>query len=112
MVNHGAQSQYSFFFFFLLFRATPEAYGGSQARDQIGATAAGLHRRHSNAGSKPRVRTTPQLTATWIFNPLNGARDQTSVLMDTSWVRFCCPRMETPRMNILDHKFSALFGKP
>ena len=29
-------------FFFLLFRATPTAYGGSQARGQIGAAAAGL----------------------------------------------------------------------
>ena len=34
-----------------LFRVTPEAYGGSQARDQIGATAASLHHSHSNAGS-------------------------------------------------------------
>ena len=30
-------------FLFLLFRATPVAYGGSQARDLIRATAAGLH---------------------------------------------------------------------
>ena len=28
-------------------------YGGSQARGQIGAAAAGLHPHHSNAGSKP-----------------------------------------------------------
>ena len=31
------------FFFFFLFRAAPVAYGGSQARGLIGATAAGLH---------------------------------------------------------------------
>ena len=37
----------------LLFRAVPLAYGGSQARDQIRATAAGLH--HSHAGSEPRL---------------------------------------------------------
>ena len=56
---------FSFFFFFLLFRSAPTAYGGSQARGPIGATAAGLRHRqsHSNAGSEPRLRPTPQLTA-------------------------------------------------
>ena len=49
------------FFFFLLFRATPTAYEGSQSRGPIGAVAAGLH--HSNAGSKPGLRPTPQFTA-------------------------------------------------
>ena len=39
-----------FFFFFLLFRAT--AYGGSQARGHIGATAAGLCHSYSNTRSK------------------------------------------------------------
>ena len=45
---------FSFFFFlfvFCLFRAAPAAYGGSQARGSVGATAAGLHPSHSNAGS-------------------------------------------------------------
>ena len=37
--------------FFFLFRATPVAYGNSQARDQIRAAAAGLHHRHSNTGA-------------------------------------------------------------
>ena len=44
------------------FRATPMAYGGSQARDQLGAIAAGLH--HNNARLEPHLRTTPQLMAT------------------------------------------------
>ena len=52
-----------FFLFSLLFRATPTAYGGSQARGQIGAIAAGLHHSHSNVGSEPHRRPTPQLTA-------------------------------------------------
>ena len=43
---------YVFIYLFLLFRASPEAYGGSQARGQIGAVAAGLHRSHSNARSE------------------------------------------------------------
>ena len=39
------------FFFFCLFRATLVAYGGAQARGQIGATAVGLPHSHSNGGS-------------------------------------------------------------
>ena len=55
------------FLFFCLFAiswAAPTAYGGSQARGLIGAAATCLYRSHSNAGSKPRLRPTPQLTAT------------------------------------------------
>ena len=50
-----------FLFFFCLFAiswAAPAAYGGSQARDRIGAVAAGL--RQSNTGSELRLRPTPQ----------------------------------------------------
>ena len=42
-----------------LFRATPEAYGSSQARGQIGATAASLH----HSAWRP-----------WILNPMSEAR--------------------------------------
>ena len=52
------------FFFFCLFRATPTANGGSQAKGQIGAVAASLPHSHSNAGSKLNLRPTPQLKAT------------------------------------------------
>ena len=48
-----------FFVFLLLFRAVPVAYGGSQARGQIG-----LHHSQSNAESELRLRPAPQLTAT------------------------------------------------
>ena len=51
------------FIYFLLFRAAPAVYGGSQARDVIGAVAAGLRQSHSNAGSEPRLQPTPQLMA-------------------------------------------------
>ena len=44
-----------------LFRAPPEAYEGSQARGQIGATAAGLYHSHSNARSEPHLLATSQL---------------------------------------------------
>ena len=42
-----------FLFSFLLFRAAPEAYGASQARGLIRATAASLYHSHSNSGSEP-----------------------------------------------------------
>ena len=51
------------FFFPLLFMASPTAYGSFQARNQIGGTAASLCHSHSHAGSEPRLRPTPQLTA-------------------------------------------------
>ena len=38
-----------------LFRATPAAYGGFQAKGQIRAVAAGLHCSHSNTRSKPSL---------------------------------------------------------
>ena len=50
--------------FVLPFRASPTAYGGSQARGRIGAVAAGLRQSHSNTGPEPRLQPTPQLTAT------------------------------------------------
>ena len=46
----GTVPTYLFIYLFIhLFMATLAAYGGSQARGQIGA--AGLHHSHSNAGS-------------------------------------------------------------
>ena len=50
-------------YFFFLFRAAPAAYGGSQARGQIGAVAASLHHSHSNKGWKPRLQHTRKLMA-------------------------------------------------
>ena len=47
---------------FCLFKAPPVTYGGSQARDLIGATAGSGHS-HSSKGSEPCLRSTPQLTA-------------------------------------------------
>ena len=53
-----------FFFFSLLFRAALTAYGGSQARSPIAATAASLHHSHSNVRSQSHLQPTPQLMAT------------------------------------------------
>ena len=55
---------FNFFFFFAFSKAAPVAYGGSQARGLIRAVAAAIHHSHSNTGSKPHLRPTPQLMAT------------------------------------------------
>ena len=61
--------------------AAPAAYGGSQARGQIGAVATGLRQSHSNVGSEP------QLMQHGILNPLSKARDRTHNLMVPSRIR-------------------------
>ena len=53
-----------FFFVFYYFRAEFTAYGRSQARSQIRATAVVLRHSHSNTGSEPCLQPTPQLMAT------------------------------------------------
>ena len=63
-VFRSPQKHEGFIFDFSLFRATHVAYGSSQAMGQIRAVAAGLHHSHSNAGSKPCLPPTLQLTAT------------------------------------------------
>ena len=80
---------YFCFFFFCLFKAIPEAHGGSQARGPVGAVAAGLRQSHShsNAGCELCLRPTPQLTAVpQILDPLSEARDKLHILMDASQV--------------------------
>ena len=49
--------------FYNFFRATPMAYGGSQARGLTRATAAGHSHSHNNARSEPYLQTTPELMA-------------------------------------------------
>ena len=46
-----------------LFRASPTAYGGSQARGLIGATASSLCHSHSNIRTEPYLWPIPQLVA-------------------------------------------------
>ena len=50
--------------FFFFFRTSPAAFGNSQARGLIRATAASLYHSHSNMGSKLHLRPTTQFTAT------------------------------------------------
>ena len=60
----SSNSMFLFIYFFVFSRTAHAAYGGSQARGLIRATAASLYHSHSNKGSEPRLRPTPQLTAT------------------------------------------------
>ena len=85
-----------FFSFFFLNRTTTVAYGGSQARGQIGASAAGLHHSHSNVKSELCLWPTPQLMATWDPDPLIEVRDRTQVLLDTSQVPYHWATTGTP----------------
>ena len=71
------------------------AYGGSQARSLIGATAASLHHRHSNTGSKSH-NLHHSLWPHQILNPLSKARDRTHNLMVSSQICFCCAMTGTP----------------
>ena len=54
-VSHSNSIQLFRLFVCLFFRAALLAFGGSQARGGIGATAASLHHSHSNAGSQPHL---------------------------------------------------------
>ena len=58
---YNEQYKKKFFFVFCLFRATPAAHRGSQARGPIRAVVASL--RHSHARSESRLPPTPQLMA-------------------------------------------------
>ena len=63
--------------FFFFFRAVPVAYGGSQTRDPIRATAASLCHRPSNikSGQLGGIRDLHHSSQQrWIFNPLSKAR--------------------------------------
>ena len=51
------------YFIFCLFRAVPVAYGGSQAKGQIGAVDVGLYHSHSNGRFEPHLWPTPQFMA-------------------------------------------------
>ena len=84
-----------FLFLFFLFRAALAAYGSSQARGLIGATAASLH--HSSQQRR-------------ILNPLTETRDQTLNLMVPSRIRFHCAMMGTPNGIFLNSENESIKG--
>ena len=87
------ENEWEIFLFVCLYRAAPMAYGGSQAKGLIGATATSQchYHSHSNARSEP----TPQLTATSDPYPLSETTDETHSLMVPSKIRFHCSMMGT-----------------
>ena len=63
-MKRDGKNLFTYFCLFAFSRATPVAYGGSQARGLIGAVATSLLQSHSNVGSKPHLQPIPQLTVT------------------------------------------------
>ena len=86
----------SFFFFFLLFRTAPAAYGASQARAESELWLPA----YTTATAMPDPSHICNLHHSswqhWILNPLSKARDRTCILMDTSWVRYHWATIGTP----------------
>ena len=64
-------------------------YGSFQARGGIGAVAARLHYSPATQDLSQVCELHCRSWQHWFLNPLNEARDQTRVLMNTSWVRYC-----------------------
>ena len=93
-----------FFFAFDLLRATPMAYGSSQASGLIGAVATGLcpQQRQIQATS---VTYTRAHSSAGSFNPLSEARDQTRNLMGPSWIHFLWAITGTPQVLLLTYTF-------
>ena len=89
------------FFIFLIFRATLAAYGSSQARGLIGAAAWVT----TTATAMPDLSWVCNLHLSSrqcrILNPLSEVRDQTHVLMDTSWVSCRWATVGTPHSTFL-----------
>ena len=98
---------------FCLFRAAPIAYGASQARGQIGATAASLHQSHSNVGSlthwaRPGIKPTCSWVLVGFVNhwattgtpcgwySLEGLVDSWQPWLKHVWETFCCQSAKTP----------------
>ena len=91
-----------FFMCVCLFRAAPEAHGGSQARAQIRAVAAGLCHSHiCNLYHSSRQRQ--------ILNPLSEARDRTCIVTNASQICFHRAIMGTPASRTESSPSAVLF---
>ena len=97
------------YFVFLLFRAAPMAYEGSQARGRTGATAASLHHSHSQGGIRaPSATYTTAPLQHRLLSPLSEARDPTHSHLVSSLIRFLCARTGAPNVYFI-YKELALF---
>ena len=86
------------YFVFCLFKAAPAAYGGSQARDLIRATAASLCQSHGRPDPSHICNPHHSSRQCQILNPLIEARDRTCNLMIPSRICFHCPTDRTPKI--------------
>ena len=81
-----------FYFIVFYFRATPTAYGGSQARGLIGA--------YTTATAMPDLSRVCDLHhSSWqpqILSPLREGREWTCLLKEASQIRFCWATVGTP----------------
>ena len=85
-------------YLFFLFRAVPEAHGGSQARGLIGATAA-VYLTATAIWDLSHIFNLHH--SSWqqqILNPLSEARDRTCNLIVPSRIRFHCTTTGTPSL--------------
>ena len=103
VLYHGCSSTVLFIYLFMLFRAAPAAYGGSQARGWIRATAAGTATATAMQDPSHIHYLHHSSRQSWIPNLLSEARDQTYVLMNTSRVCFYCITTRTPKLSILKY---------
>ena len=79
-----------------LFRATPAAHGGTQARGWIWDVAAGLHHSHTVWDLSHICDLHHSSQQHQILSPLSKARDQTCILLDASQIHFCWATIGTP----------------
>ena len=97
------------FFVFCLFRATPTAPGGSQARGQVGVVAASLRHSHSNADPRCVCNLHCNSRQHQMLNALSEARDQTRNLMAPGRIHFHCATRGTPGHGFFVFFFLFLF---
>ena len=102
LIHHYHERKTFFIFYFLLFfRTTPIAYGCSQARGQIGATAAAYATVTETWDPSCICDLHHSSRKRWIPDPLSETRDLTHILMDTSQIRFHCTTMGAPRTPLI-----------
>ena len=90
------EAEFLLFFLFLLFRAAPTVYGDSQARGQIGATAASLPTATATQDPSHIYDLHHNSWQCQVLNPLSEARDRTHNLMVPSQIHFRCTMMGIP----------------
>ena len=87
--------QFNFIYLFCLFRATPVAYGKSQARGWIGATLLAYTRTTAMRDPSHICDLHHTSQQHWILNPLSEARDRTPSWMLVEFVS-AAPQWEFP----------------